>query len=81
MNWMTKDNIAIWLAITVTLGFIFLVAMLSFHDAPTNSHDIVMAMTGVLATAFGGIVNYYFGSSSGSAKKTEILANGKKPTE
>lgn len=74
-----RDNFAPLLGITTALGFITVTLVLCFHAVPTESQDIVMAMTGVLATTFGAVVGYHFGSSAGSAKKTEIMAkNGTK---
>ena len=74
-----RITLAALLAVGVTLGFISTLAWLTLHDSPTTSHDIVMALTGVLGAQFASVINYHFGSSSGSAKKTEIMANGKKP--
>lgn len=63
-----------FLAIVVTVGFVSLMGMMAFHAVPSESQRVLDVMTGSLGTAFIGIVNYHFGSSSGSAKKTEILA-------
>lgn len=79
---MNKENLPLILAIMTTVGFVSMLWLMAFHDVPQSSHDLLMAMTGVLGTSYAGIVAYYFGSSAGSAKKTEILAkngNGEKP--
>lgn len=62
------------LAIGVTIGFFGLLAFLTFKDVPAMSHDILIAMVGSLGAAWASIVSYYFGSSAGSAAKTDILA-------
>lgn len=71
---MNKENLPLFLAISVTVGLISIIILLAFHDTPTTSHDIVMTMVGVLGTAFASIISYYFGSSAGSSKKTDIMA-------
>jgi len=78
MQVQTKSWIPGALAVGVTLGFFSLLAMMMLHAVPPNSENILDVMTGSLGAAWLSIVNYYFGSSSGSAAKTEILAkNGK----
>ncbi len=69
-----KDKIPAALAIGVTAGFFTLLGIFAFHDIPTTSQTILNVLIGSLGTAWIGIVNYYFGSSSGSAKKTDIMA-------
>lgn len=63
------------LALTVTIGFFGLLYVLAFHPVPTESKDVLYAMVGVLGTAWVALINFYFGSSSGSAAKTEAITN------
>lgn len=69
-----KDRTPMILAFSVTVGFFGMLALLAFVKTEPTSHDVLLTMTGSLALAWSGIVGYYFGSSSGSAKKTELLA-------
>ena len=69
-----KDKRPPILAIGVTAGFFSLLGLFAFRDIPNGSQTILNVLVGSLGTAWIGIVNYYFGSSSGSAAKTAILA-------
>jgi hypothetical protein len=62
------------LAVLVTLGFFGLLALSAFHTMPVSSEKILDVMTGSLGTAWIMIITYYFGSSAGSDRKTELLA-------
>ncbi len=68
-----KDDLPKILALVITLGFFTLLVIFTFHGFATNSATLLNIMIGSLGTAWISIVNYYFGSSSGSAAKTEIL--------
>ena len=70
-----KDKIPAIMAITVTAGFFGLLALMVFRNIPMDSQVIINVMVGSLGTAWVGIVNYYFGSSSGSVQKTAIMAD------
>ena len=63
------------LATVTVVGFISLLWLLAFHSIPVTSHDVLMASAGYLSAAFQSIIAYHFGSSSGSARKTEIMAD------
>ena len=78
---MKKENLPVIIAIATTAGFIMLLCIMAFKDVPTTSHDILMASVGTLGTAFVSIVSYHFGSSAGSARKTDILAATEKPKD
>ena len=69
-----KDWTPSVLGYLVTLGFFGLLAYLATHDVPDTSERILDVMIGSLGTAWIGIINYYYGSSSGSSRKTELLA-------
>lgn len=68
-----KDKIPAILAILLTLGFFGILGYMFFSPQEVYNNAL-MAMLGALATAFLSIINYYFGSSSGSAKKNDLLA-------
>lgn len=72
---MQKQTRSIYPAILstfVTLGFFgILASMLIMEYRPTDS---LLIMLGALGAAFGAVVNFWLGSSSGSAAKTELLA-------
>lgn len=68
-----KDSTPRVLAFLVTIGFFGLLAWLAVKPVPDMSKDIIIAMVGVLGTAWIGIVNYFFGSSSGSSSKSATI--------
>lgn len=69
-----KDWIPAGLAISVTFGFFGLMGFMATHDVPASAHDTLNTMVGLLGTGWVGIITYYFGSSSGHARATELLA-------
>lgn len=70
----TKSITAPLLAGFITLGFFSIMAVMMFYRLPLETHDAMMLMLGSLGTAWTGVVAYYFGSSAGSARKTELLS-------
>ncbi|MDP1832256.1 MAG: hypothetical protein Q8K67_09370 [Geothrix sp.] len=70
----TQDWTPKTLGIAITLGFFGLLYFLLRHEPPAGSRDILNIMLGSLGSAWIGVVSYYFGSSAGSARKTEILS-------
>ncbi len=70
----TRDWTPRILGLTITLGFFGLLSYLLRHEPPTGSRDILNIMLGSLGSAWIGVVTYYFGSSAGSDRKTELMA-------
>lgn len=68
----TKSNVPAALALVVTLGFFGILAALMTGYATRS--DELMIMLGSLGTAWTGIIAFYFGSSAGSQRKDELLA-------
>lgn len=66
------------LALLVVMGF-FIACGGLIYVATKNltldpqAHDIIVMLLGVLAAKFSDVFGYYFGSSSGSAAKTDAL--------
>jgi uncharacterized membrane protein YfcA len=76
MKDVTKINaIAMYiLAGLITTGFFSLLYILMFQKIPTENKELVTMAVGALIGAFtGGVVGYFFGSSAGSAEKTQLL--------
>jgi hypothetical protein len=69
-----KDRLPAVLAVFITCGF-FAVLFLAFVKGVNDqSRDLTNIMIGALGTAWISVVTYYFGSSAGSAQKSELLA-------
>jgi hypothetical protein len=62
------------LAATITLGFFAVLGGVLTHGTPANGGDAVMIILGSLTSGWVAVVSYYFGSSAGSAAKTDHLA-------
>lgn len=64
----------------VVVGFIAACALTFSKVIHADMKDVALTLLGVLAGKFGTVVDYYFGSSAGSADKTDALKDAaKKP--
>jgi len=68
-DWMPKS-----LGILITLGFFGMLYWMMRHEVPAANKDMLNILLGSLGSAWIGVVTYYFGSSAGSARKTEIMS-------
>ena len=78
MQIQTKDKTPRILAASVCGALFSLLAVMSFHDLPAANHDALMLLLGALNAAFGAIVQFYYGSSSGSQAKDAVIKDLKK---
>lgn len=65
------------LAAVIVTGYFAVQWYILSHAVPVEQREIVMRSMGVLDTALGLTLGYYFGSSSGSKLKTEALARAR----
>ena len=63
------------LAWLIVAGFFGLTCLLIFRSLPPDASGVVFMLFGALAAAFGSVVGYFFGSSKGSADKSQFMAN------
>lgn len=70
----TRSRIPGALAIVITLGFFGILAVMMLGLWKSSDNQALLIMLGALGTSWGAVVNYYFGSSAGSARKDELLA-------
>jgi hypothetical protein len=75
----TKDWVPKALAMAVTAGFFGILLMMTLRSLPDQNRDLVNVILGSLGTAWVSIIGYYFGTSAGSARKTELLAKPSVP--
>lgn len=69
-----KDINQYILAWVIVGGFFALTGFLIVHELPKDQTGVIFMLFGALAAGFGSVMNYYFGSSKGSAEKTALLA-------
>ncbi len=61
-------------AFVVLVGFFGCIWLVVEREVSGFMRDALLILIGNLAAAFMAVVNYYFGSSSGSAQKNQLLA-------
>ena len=69
----------VWIGLLICCMFIAVIVALFKIEPPTRAMEPLLILVGSLAAAFGAVVNYFFGSSSGSAQKSELLARTQPP--
>ena len=69
----TQDLTPTVLGGLIVLGFFGVLCIMVAHKLPQGAESEFSIMLGALATMTAAVVNYFFGSSSGSKDKTRIL--------
>jgi lipopolysaccharide export LptBFGC system permease protein LptF len=69
-----KDYAMYILGTLITLCFFFILALLVFRPVPEENNNVLYLIIGALIGYMGSIVTYFFGSSAGSAEKSEIIS-------
>lgn len=70
----TQDKTPKILATVVVVGFFAVLVTMMFVDLAEAVKEPSLILLGALSAAFGAVMNYYFGSSSGSNQKNAILS-------
>ena len=79
MGTVNRDWVPKVLAMAVTTGFFGILLLMAFQPLPGTNKDLVNVIVGALGTAWISIIGYYFGTSVGSMRKTELLAKPSVP--
>lgn len=60
----------------VTAGFLYILILVITTKTQGNATpEVMLVMLGALGSAFGQVVSYWVGSSSGSAQKDQAIQN------
>jgi hypothetical protein len=68
-----RDQAPMILAAVVTFGFFGALGLVLRFGLQPQGGEAVLVMLGALATGWTAVLNYYFGSSAGSAAKNALL--------
>jgi hypothetical protein len=63
---------------TILLAFLIIVYALAFKSIAESNKDIFIHTIGIVEGAVITMVGYYFGTSSGSKEKSEVIAEALK---
>ena len=75
MQTVERSHLPATLALLITAGFFGILATMVLGTWHASENNALLILLGSLGTSFGAIINFYFGSSAGSARKDELLAN------
>ena len=73
---MKKDNKELFmyvLAGLMVVSILTIIAILIYVELPTANKDMLYMVIGALISAFTTVISFFFGSSKGSADKTELM--------
>lgn len=70
----TRSPVPAVLAVLITLGFFGILVGMLAGWLKSSDNQALLIMLGALGAAWGAVVNYFFGSSADSGRKTELLA-------
>lgn len=68
-----RDKFQYILGGLIVACFFALLYMLVASEVPASNKDLLNLIVGALIGSFASVTGYFFGSSAGSAKKTELL--------
>ena len=74
-----KDIYMYLLGALIVVGFFVILIVVFRKVMPVENKEIGLMVIGALVAKFGDVVNYFFGSSKGSADKTDLMNNNPKP--
>jgi hypothetical protein len=69
----TKDWMPKVLALFYTIGYFVILGVMWKFPLPPESKDLINTLFGIISAAQMAIITYYFGSSAGSARKSEMI--------
>lgn len=69
-----KSKIPAALSILITVGFFVVLLGVLSGWLKIDDNQSVLILLGSLGAAWAAVVNYWFGSTAGSSRKTEIIA-------
>jgi uncharacterized protein YacL len=72
---MNKDLYQNILGTAIGVILMIVLALLFTIDIPQNNMNVLLLIIGALISSFTTVVQYYFGSSKGSADKDKIMRN------
>lgn len=75
VNMRHLGKVQAFLAFVVTAGFFGAFWLVTERKVTGDMRDALLILLGNLSGAFLAVVTYYFGSSSGSAAKNQLLAD------
>lgn len=70
---MQQEKTKAILAILIFFALVGCITGLYLRELPTGARDILLVLLGVVAALVKDVYGYYFGSSDGSQRKTELL--------
>ncbi|MBF0121157.1 MAG: hypothetical protein HQK79_20180 [Desulfobacterales bacterium] len=68
-----KDIHMYALSWVIVAGFLIFCALLMYHAFPKEQENLIFLIVGTLSSGFGTVIQYFFGSSKGSADKTQMM--------